>query len=143
MDELIDYVNVAEDEVIESLESLRLTPSPGNICNNNNATAACLNTQQLARRGELLKKKYNKKHHFAFSVKQKIAIVQEAVESNNIRSTALSHKILPCQIRAWRSQIDDLKLKVLLNPNAKTTHSGRAVEFFELENKVHKWVEEM
>ena len=134
MDELIDYVNVAEDEVIESLESLRLTPSPGNICNNNNATAPCLNTQQLARRGELLKKKYNKKHHFAFSVKQKIAIVQEAVKSNNIRSTALSHKIQPCQIRAWRSQIDDLKLKVLLNPNAKTTHSGRAVEFFKLEN---------
>jgi hypothetical protein len=36
-----------------------------------------------------------------------------------------------------------LKTKALLNPNSKTIHFGRPVEFLDLESRLHKWVEEM
>jgi hypothetical protein len=39
--------------------------------------------------------------------------------------------------------VNELKTKALLKLNSKTPHFGRPVEFLELENKLHKWVEEM
>ncbi len=144
MEDFDDYDNVPEDEVVDALRSLSIiAPNPIDNTLDIPGMQTAMTTPQLASRAVGLVKKYNKKHHFTYSVKQKIAIVQEAIASGNVRSTAVAHKVQPCQIRAWRGQIDELKLKVLLNPNAKTTHRGRLVEFFELENKVHNWVEEM
>jgi Tc5 transposase DNA-binding domain len=122
---------VAEDEVTTALSSL-------NIGNTTNVITVPLSNQQMARRC-LFSKKYNKKHQFTYS----LSIVQEAIEVKNIRSTATKNKVQPCQIRSWRSQIHDLKTKALLNPNSKTAHFGRPVEFLESEGKLHKWVEEM
>jgi DDE superfamily endonuclease/Tc5 transposase DNA-binding domain len=129
---------VAEDEVTLALTYLNLNNPSRTITRPTNE----LSNQQMARRC-LLTKKYNKKHHFVYSIKQKLAILQEAIEVKNIRSTARKYKVQPCQIRSWRKQVNDLKTKALLNPNSKTIHFGRPVEFLDLESRLHKWVEEM
>jgi hypothetical protein len=81
---------VAEDEVTTALRSL-------NIGNMSNVVTVPLSNQQMARRC-LWSKKYNKKHHFAYSIKQKLSIVQEAIKVKNVRSTATKYKVQPCQI---------------------------------------------
>jgi hypothetical protein len=81
---------VAEDEAMTALRSL-------NIGNMSNVDTLPLSTQEMARRC-FLSKKYQKKHHFAYSIKQKLSIVQEAIEVKNFRSTATKYKVQPCQI---------------------------------------------
>jgi transposase-like protein len=139
MDCTYDYDDiVAEDEVTSALRSLNINISSTTSTRSTNA----LSNQQMARRC-LLSKRYNKTHHYVYSIKQKLSILQEAIEVKNIRSTAQKYKVQPCQIRSWRKQVNELKTKALVNPNSKTTHLGRPVEFLDLESKLHKWVEEM
>jgi Helix-turn-helix domain len=139
MDCTYDYDDiVTEDEVTSALRSLNINISLNTSTRSTNA----LSNQQMARRC-LLSKWYNKTLHYVYSIKQKLSILQEAIEVKNIRSTAHKYKVQPCQIRSWRKQENELKIKALLNPNSKTTHSGRPVEFLDLESKLHKWVEEM
>ena len=62
---------------------------------------------------------------------------------SNIKATARRYKIAPKQIRNWRGQIFDLRQKAVINPHAKTTGAGPVVEYFDLEEKLHKWIEEL
>jgi Tc5 transposase DNA-binding domain len=129
---------VAEDELTLALTYLNLNNPSCSITRPTNK----LSNQEMARRC-FLSKRYYRKHHFVYLIKQKLSILQEAIEVKNIRSTVYKFKVQPCQIRSWRKQVHDLKTKALLSPNSKTTHFGRPVEFLDLESRLHKWVEEM
>jgi hypothetical protein len=82
----------------------------------------------------LLSKRYNEKHHFVYSIKQKLSILQEATEVKDIRSRAHKYRVQMCQIHSWRKQVNDIKTKALLTLNSKTTHFGCPAEFLDLES---------
>jgi len=83
----------------------------------------------------------DKIHHFRHTVKKKILIVQQAYEvANRINPVAKKHCVDPSSVRQWFTNLEALKEKALINPNAKTAHFGPELEDVELKTEVKNWV---
>jgi hypothetical protein len=82
-----------------------------------------------------------KRHHYVFSVRQKILWVQKAYGiPRNVSNTANMHGLHRQQLIQWNNNLQALKDKALVNPNSKTVHTGRTVDDADIEPEIKDWV---
>ncbi len=81
-------------------------------------------------------RKKHKRHNFHFTIKQKIAIVKEAIAKNNKEGTAKKYRVDPSSVRKWCKNIEQLKEKLKVKPNAKTINKGPPVQNYTLEKSL-------
>lgn len=81
------------------------------------------------------------RHHFSFSVRQKVKIVREGTRSIGlINKTCKKYKIQTSQFRTWRKKLPDLIKKCMDNPRSRTIHLGRQLDDNELQETLHDWI---
>jgi hypothetical protein len=87
-------------------------------------------------------KRRRKRHCYNYTVKQKIAIVQEAYSKPNyVRKFARKEGMTRSHdIRKWKKMLDKLKAKALVNPHAKTCGKGPTIKDFEFEQELKFWI---
>jgi transposase-like protein len=83
-----------------------------------------------------------KRRHYNYTVKQKIAIVQQAYSKPNYvikfaREYGLARDV---DIRKWKRMLGKLKEKAQTNPHAKSVHKGPVVRDLEFEKDVKDWI---
>lgn len=90
-------------------------------------------------------KKKHKKHKYIYTVKQKVDIVKEALESKNFRATARKYEVDNKAVFGWAKALPLLEEKSKLNPRALTCGFGMKMkaEKFNVEQKMTDWITEM
>jgi hypothetical protein len=83
-----------------------------------------------------------KRYFYNYTVKQKIAIVQEAYSRPNyVRKFArMEGMVRHSVICKWKAALPRLKAKALQNPHAKTCNKGPKVSHAEFETEVKDWI---
>jgi Tc5 transposase DNA-binding domain len=82
-----------------------------------------------------------KRHHYSFTVKAKILMVQEAYGiPKNVNKTADKFSVHRSGVVSWKNQLLQLKAKALINPYAKTIHAGRDVHDVDIDPVIKAWV---
>jgi len=76
------------------------------------------------------------------TLKQKVDIVDEAIQRKNIRETARKYNIWPRQIRYWKSLRVNYMETIKLNPSAKTINGGKKIKNKDVEDKILIWIQE-
>lgn len=77
-----------------------------------------------------------------FTLKQKVDIVDEAIQQKNIRATARKYNIWPRQIRYWKNVREKYMEKIKLNPSKKTINGGKIIKHKDVEDKILIWIRE-
>lgn len=73
---------------------------------------------------------------------KKLKILDEAHRSNNIRGTAQTFGVQPCQIRKWRKNKAQIKISAGKGRHVCTAHAGNEAENPDLEATVYDWIYE-
>jgi hypothetical protein len=91
---------------------------------------------------EVVKKRRRKRHYYNYTIKQKIAIVQEAYSKPKYVAKFARIKGMPrdTDIRKWKTMLCKLKVKALQNPHAKSCHPGPSVKDIEFERETKQWI---
>lgn len=85
-----------------------------------------------------------KRHYYNYTVKQKIAIVQQAYSKPKYvkefaRIEGMAHA---SAIRKWKKMLGKLKTKCLQNPHAKTCGKGPTIKDLAFEEETKSWIME-
>ena len=82
-----------------------------------------------------------KRHHYSFTVRDKIQMAQQAYGTPcNVSFTSRYHSVSRQQLINWNEELQALKDKALINPNAKTTHPGRSIHDADIEPAIKDWI---
>jgi transposase-like protein len=86
----------------------------------------------------------HKRHHYYFTVKEKINIVWETKEGKySQRYMARKYKVHESSICHWIKNFSRMIAKGGVNPTAETSHHGREVFYGPVESEVKNWIDEM
>jgi hypothetical protein len=91
---------------------------------------------------EVVKKRRHRRHYYNYTVKQKIAIVQEAYSKPKYVAKFARIKGMPrdTDICTWKKMLCKLKVKALQNPHAKSCHPRPSVQDMEFERETKQWI---